>query len=90
MHRDIAVVRLPVPIADSATLLNLLQLELHARSPGAAACKIRIELNPVEPRVQQHGLFIAGRGFMRSRRMVAQLHINRKRGHHRAALDALQ
>ena len=41
------------------TLLKLLQLELSARSPGAPVLKLRIELNPVKPRIQQHGLFIA-------------------------------
>ena len=51
--------RLPVPIADPITLLKLLQLELSARSPGAPVVKLRIELNPVKPRIQQHGLFIA-------------------------------
>jgi protein ImuB len=51
--------RLPLPIADPMTLLKLLQLELSARSPGAPVVKLRIELNPVKPRIQQHGLFIA-------------------------------
>jgi protein ImuB len=56
-HR--CTLRLPVPIADAKTLLKVLQLELSARSPGAPVLKLRIELNPVKPRVQQHGLFIA-------------------------------
>ena len=56
-HR--CILRLPVPIAEPATLLKLLQLELNARSPGAPVLNLRIELNPVKPRVQQHGLFIA-------------------------------
>jgi protein ImuB len=51
--------RLPVPMADAKTLLKLLQLELAARSPGAPVIKLRIEMNPVKPRVQQHGLFVA-------------------------------
>jgi protein ImuB len=46
-------------MADPKTLLKLLQLELAARSPGAPVLKLRIELNPVKPRIQQHGLFIA-------------------------------
>jgi len=33
--------RLPVPMADSKTLLKLLQLELSARSPAAPVLKIR-------------------------------------------------
>jgi protein ImuB len=44
---------------DPRTLLKLLQLELSGRSPGAPVLKLRIELNPVKPRAQQHGLFIA-------------------------------
>jgi len=56
-HR--CTLRLPVPIVEPATLLKLLQLELNARSPGAPVLRLRIELNPVKPRVQQHGLFIA-------------------------------
>jgi protein ImuB len=56
-HR--CTLRLPVPIADGATLLKLLQLELAARSPSAPVLKLRIELNPIKPRIQQHGLFIA-------------------------------
>ncbi len=56
-HR--CALRLPVPMREAKTLLKLLQLELSARSPGAAVLKIRIELNPVKPRIQQHGLFLA-------------------------------
>ena len=55
-HR--CTLRLPVPISDPKTLLKLLQLELSARSPGAPLQKLRIELNPVKPRIQQYGLFI--------------------------------
>jgi protein ImuB len=51
--------RLPVPMTDPKALLKLLQLELGARSPGAPVLKLRIELNPVKPRIQQHGLFMA-------------------------------
>src|ERR1700721_1094682 len=46
-------------MADPKTLLKLLQLELSARSPGAPVLKLQIELNPVKPQIQQHGLFIA-------------------------------
>jgi protein ImuB len=56
-HR--CALRLPVPMRDAKTLLKLLQLELSARPPGAPVLKIRVELNPVKPRPQQHGLFIA-------------------------------
>ncbi len=51
--------RLPVPMRDVKTLLKLLQLELSSRPPGAAVLKIAITLNPVKPRTQQHGLFVA-------------------------------
>ncbi len=51
--------RLPVPMRDAKTFLKLLQLELSARAPGAPVLKLRIELNPVKPRAQQHGLFLA-------------------------------
>jgi protein ImuB len=51
--------RLPVPVLDVKAFLKLLQLELEARPPGAAVLKIRLVLNPVKPRTQQHGLFLA-------------------------------
>jgi len=53
------VLRLPVPMRDSKTLLKLLQLELDARPPVAPVLKIRLLLKPVKPRTQQHGLFLA-------------------------------
>ncbi len=56
-HR--CALRLPVPMRDAKTLLKLLQLELGALSPAAPVLKVRIELNPVKPRSQQHGLFVA-------------------------------
>jgi protein ImuB len=51
--------RLPVPMREVKTLLKLLQLELSARPPSAPILKVRIALNPVKPRTQQHGLFLA-------------------------------
>lgn len=51
--------RLPVPMRDVRTLLKLLQLELSARPPGAPVLKIALALNPVRPRTQQNGLFLA-------------------------------
>ncbi len=56
-HR--CMLRLPVPMRDSAAFLKLLQLELSARPPGAPVLKIWLRLNPVPPRTQQHGLYIA-------------------------------
>jgi protein ImuB len=51
--------RLPVPMREVKTLLKLLQLELSARPPAAPILKVGITLNPVKPRTQQHGLFLA-------------------------------
>jgi protein ImuB len=51
--------RLPIPMRDGKVFLKLLQLELNARPPGAPVLKIRLALNPVKPRTQQEGLFLA-------------------------------
>jgi len=56
-HR--CTLRLPVPMRDPAAFLKLLQLELSARPPGAPVLKIGLRLNPVPPRTQQHGLYLA-------------------------------
>jgi protein ImuB len=56
-HR--CTLRLPIPLRDARTLLKLLQLELSAMPPCAPILKVRIELNPVKLRIQQHGLYIA-------------------------------
>jgi protein ImuB len=51
--------RLPIPMREVKTLLKLLQLELNARPPEGPVLKVAIALNPVKPRTQQHGLFLA-------------------------------
>ena len=53
-----ATLRLPVPIRDAKAFLKLLQLELSDRPPGGPVLKVALALEPVKPRVQQHGLFI--------------------------------
>jgi len=53
-----AVLRLPVPMRDPKAFLKMLQLELGNRPPSAAVVKVRMALEPVRPRIEQHGLFI--------------------------------
>ena len=50
--------RLPVPMLDARVFLKLLQLDLTAHPPPAAVVHIKLEAEPVKPRVAQHGLFI--------------------------------
>ncbi len=50
--------RFPVPLRDSKTLLKLLQLELHDHPPAAPVIAIRLQAEPVKPRIEQHGLFV--------------------------------
>ena len=53
----VRTLRLPVPMRDGRALLKLLQMDLEAHSPHAAMTAVAVELNPVEPRRVQHGLF---------------------------------
>ena len=53
-----ATLRLPVPMRDSKAFLKMLQLELGSRPPCAAVLKVRLALEPVRPRTEQHGLFV--------------------------------
>ena len=53
-----AILRLPVPMRDPKAFLKMLQLELGSRPPGAPVEKVRLALEPVRPRTEQHGLFI--------------------------------
>jgi protein ImuB len=53
-----ARLRLPVPMRDPKAFLKMLQLELGSRPPSAAVLKVRLALEPVRPRTEQHGLFI--------------------------------
>src|SRR5579872_1453997 len=48
----------PVPVRDSKVILKQLQFDLEAHPPQAAILGIEVQLNPVEARVLQHGLFI--------------------------------
>jgi len=52
------VLRLPVPTADSRTLLKLLQLELNAHPPHAPVIAVFLVAEPAKPRVTQNGLFV--------------------------------
>lgn len=49
---------LPVPMLDPQVLLKLLQLELNQQPPAAAVERIRLELQPVAPRVTQQEIFL--------------------------------
>jgi protein ImuB len=48
----------PVPVRDSKVILKQLQFDLEAHPPRAAIVSVEVQLNPVEARVLQHGLFI--------------------------------
>ena len=50
--------RLPVPMRDPKAFLKMLQLDLGRRPAPAAVLKARLALEPVRPRIEQHGLFI--------------------------------
>lgn len=49
--------KFPVPIADTKTLLKLLQLDLNAHNPGALVKRVAMETMPAKPRYTQTGLF---------------------------------
>jgi len=48
----------PVPVRDSKVILKQLQFDLEAHPPQSAILSVEVQLNPTEPRVLQHGLFI--------------------------------
>ena len=48
----------PVPLAESHTMLKLLQLHLERHSPGALVLGFMLRIEPVEPRCLQGGLFL--------------------------------
>lgn len=50
--------KLSVPTRDSKVLLKLLQLNLEAHPPEAAIVKVRLGLEPAQPRITQHGFFV--------------------------------
>lgn len=53
-----SVLRLPVPMQDSKTLLNLWRLRLQADPPPSPIRKVAIAAKPARPRVAQGGLFL--------------------------------
>ncbi len=53
-----AILRLPVPMRDPATLLKLLRLHLQADPPHGSIRKIFLTAEPGRPRAGQKGLFI--------------------------------
>jgi protein ImuB len=50
--------KLPFPTRDAKMMLKLLQLDLEAHPPGAPILAVTLRLEPVEPRVVQHGLYV--------------------------------
>jgi protein ImuB len=56
--RHEAGLKLPLPMRDAKAFLKLVQLELEARPPASAVMKIWLSLQPLKPRIQQHGLFL--------------------------------
>jgi len=48
----------PVPVRDAKVVLKQLQFDLEAHPPQSAILSVEVQLNPVEARVLQHGLFI--------------------------------
>jgi protein ImuB len=49
---------LPVPMRESKSLLKLLQMDLEAHPPQAAAVALALSLKPVHPRTTQGGIFL--------------------------------
>ncbi len=54
-----AILRLPVPMLDSAAFLKMLQLELNGKPPSAPVLKVHLEAEPIKPRRTQQGLFVS-------------------------------
>ena len=52
------ILRLPVPMRDSKTLLKLLRLQLQSDPPPGSIVKIYMAAEPARPRTGQKGLFI--------------------------------
>lgn len=52
------VLRLPVPMRDSKTLLKLLRLQLQSDPPHGSIIKIVLTAEPARPRTGQKGLFV--------------------------------
>ncbi|HWF12990.1 MAG TPA: DNA polymerase Y family protein [Candidatus Acidoferrales bacterium] len=52
------ILRLPVPMRDSKTLLKLLRLQLQSDPPHGSIVKLFLTAEPARPRASQNGLFI--------------------------------
>ncbi|HEX3371770.1 MAG TPA: hypothetical protein VHS08_04595, partial [Candidatus Acidoferrales bacterium] len=52
------MLRLPVPMRDSKTLLKLMRLQLQSDPPGGSIVKIMLTAEPARPRAGQKGLFV--------------------------------
>lgn len=50
--------RLPFPTRDAKMMLKLMQLDLEAHPPGAPVIAVTLAVEPVEPRIVQHGLYV--------------------------------
>src|SRR5206468_2597592 len=55
----LTVLRMPVPMLDSAAFLKMLQLDLSGKPPAAPVLKVFLAAEPVKPSRVQHGLFVA-------------------------------
>jgi len=52
------MLRLPVPMRESKSLLKLLQMDLEAHPPQAATRALALSVKPVLPRTVQNGIFL--------------------------------
>ncbi len=50
--------KLPFPTRDAKMMLKLMQLDLEAHPPGAPVIAVTLAVEPVEPRIVQHGLYV--------------------------------
>ncbi len=50
--------KLPFPTRDAKMMVKLMQLDLEAHPPGAPVLAATLAMEPVEPRIVQHGLYV--------------------------------
>lgn len=50
--------KLPFPTRDAKMMVKLMQLDLEAYPPGAPVLAVTLAVEPVEPRIVQHGLYV--------------------------------
>jgi protein ImuB len=50
--------KLPFPTRDARMMVKLMQLDLDAHPPGAPVLAVTLAVEPVEPRIVQHGLYV--------------------------------